>query len=244
MKKVTILTSLYKASAYLDGFLENMTEQTMFNDCLLYLIDANSPENEHEIVKPYLEKYDNIKYEKITEDPGVYGCWNKMIKSSESQYITNANVDDRLFPSCIEKHVETLDNQSDIDVAYCYNAIVHEKNISYKDITENGVFNCDVQLFPTESYSLNALKQYNLPHNHPMWRRSLHEKWGYFEEGKYVSGSDWDFWLRCGCDGVKMKLIQNVLGVYYKNPEGISTKEENMERNLQEVREIREKYAN
>jgi hypothetical protein len=40
-----------------------------------------------------------------------------------------------------------------------------------------------------------------------------------------------------------MELIEKVLGVYYKNPEGVSTKEENMERNLKEVMEIRKKYA-
>ena len=40
-----------------------------------------------------------------------------------------------------------------------------------------------------------------------------------------------------------MKLIHEVLGVYYKNPEGVSTKSENMERNLNEVDTIRKKYS-
>jgi len=39
-----------------------------------------------------------------------------------------------------------------------------------------------------------------------------------------------------------MHLIEKVLGIYYKNPEGVSTKKENMERNLQEVWDIRNKY--
>ena len=75
-----------------------------------------------------------------------------------------------------------------------------------------------------------------------MWRKSLHEKYGWFSND-YKSGSDWDFWLRCGAGGAKMHLIEQVLGIYYKNPEGVSTKEENMERNLKEVAEIRDKYA-
>ena len=84
--------------------------------------------------------------------------------------------------------------------------------------------------------------QCNLPHNHPVWRRSLHDKFGYFST-EYVSGSDWDFWLRCTVGGTQMRLIKQVLGIYYQNPEGMSTKQENMERNLQEVFDIRHKYT-
>ena len=75
-----------------------------------------------------------------------------------------------------------------------------------------------------------------------MWRRSLHEDFGYYNTDDYVSASDWDFFLKCAIGGVKMKLIPEVLGVYYNNPEGMSTKAENMERNLKEVEVIRNKY--
>ena len=46
MKKVTIITSLYKAEKYLKSFLENIVKQTIFDDCELFLLDGNSPENE------------------------------------------------------------------------------------------------------------------------------------------------------------------------------------------------------
>ena len=88
---------------------------------------------------------------------------------------------------------------------------------------------------------MNALLECNLPHNHPLWRRSLHDKFGYFNED-YQSGSDWDFFFRCGVGNVGMKLIPKVLGIYYKNPEGMSTKKENMKRNLEEVYIIKNKY--
>ena len=121
MYKIAIITSLYRAEKYLSHFLKNITVQTIFHDCCLYLVDGNSPEEECEIVQPYLEKYSNITYQKLPEDPGIYACWNLAIEKTDSQYITNANVDDRLFPSAIEKHVRLLDLASDIDVAYCYN---------------------------------------------------------------------------------------------------------------------------
>lgn len=238
MKKVTILTSLYKAEKYLQSFLEDITQQTIFNDCELFLLNGNSPENEENIISPFLQQYHNITYQRLDNDPGIYGCWNYMIKNSNSKYITNANVDDKLFPQCLEKHVDLLDNDDKIDVAYCVNAISYSKNVNYKNLDFSSI-----EIFPTAEYSFSSLKQGNLPHNHPVWRRTLHDRFGYFEDKEYVSGSDWEFWLRCGSNGVNMKLIREVLGIYFKNPEGMSTKQENMKRNLNEVFNIRKKYA-
>lgn len=244
MKKVTILTSLYNAEQYLQGFLENITQQTVFSQCELYLLNGNSPEHEEDIILPYLQEYNNIRYQRLDFDPGIYGCWNYMIKNSNSKYITNANVDDKLFPKCIEKHLDLLENDDTIDVAYCANYVSHSEKTDHNGINRIlSVPNSSMQIFPTAEYSYDLLRQANLPHNHPVWRRSLHDRFGYFEEMEYVSGSDWEFWLRCGSKGAKMELIKEVLGIYFKNPEGVSTKQENMERNLKEVDHIREKYA-
>jgi len=236
MKRVTIITSLYKASSYLEGFLEDITKQTYFDKCNLFLVNANSPDNEDEIVSPFLSEYDNILYEKLDEDPGLYECWNHMIRNTDTEYITNANVDDKLFPNCIEEHVKFLDENQDIDLAYCVNVVTHDSKITHMTL------DTDAQIFPTAPYSFSLLQKMNLPHNHPVWRRSLHDRFGYYSND-YASGGDWEFFLRCGAGGAKMHLIEKLLGIYYKNPEGVSTKEENMERNLKEVAEIRDKYA-
>ena len=238
MYKVTIITSVYKSSQHLSGFLENITQQSMFDKCELFLMNANSPDSEIEdrIISNYSSKYKNIRYEKLEQDPGIYACWNLMIKHSNSEYITNANVDDRLMNESISKHVGVLDNDSGIDVAYCYNIRTHMPNTQPWMVTGNE------DIFPTAPFSKELILQANLPHNHPVWRRSLHDKFGYFEEEKYKSGSDWDFWLRCTVGGSKMELIPQKLGIYYQNPEGMSTKQENMNRNLQEVKDIRNHY--
>ena len=240
--KVTVLTSIFKGSKHLRSFLQDIIKQTIFDQCEWFLLDAASPDDEYSIIQPYLKQYNNIRYERREQDPGIYAWWNYMIRNSDSPYLTNANIDDRMFPTCIEEHITELDQSLDTDVAYCYNVTVTQPDLTYDNI-QNHMINSKVNVFPTAEYSLDTLLQYNLPHNHPVWRRSLHSKFGYFNEQDYKSGSDWDFWLRCGVGHVKMKLIPKVLGIYYKNPEGISTKQENMERNLQEVIDIRNKYT-
>ena len=56
MIETTIITSLYKAEKYLQGFLKDITRQTIFDKCQLYLLDAASPENEYDVAKPYLDR--------------------------------------------------------------------------------------------------------------------------------------------------------------------------------------------
>jgi glycosyltransferase involved in cell wall biosynthesis len=234
--KTTIITSLYKAEKYLQGFLKDITRQTVFDECELYLLDAASPEKEYEIIKPYLSEHKNIRYERLDKDPGLYSCWNYMIKNSSSEYITNANTDDKLFPRCIEEHVSFLDKEQQIDLAYCQNATTFDYDTSFSDIKE-------IRLFPTGFFSPQKMLECNLPHSHPVWRRSIHDDCGYFEEEKYPANADYDFWLNCVSKGKKFSLINKVLGIYFRNPDGLSTCEKDMQRNIGHVMEIREKYS-
>ena len=48
----------------------------------LILLNANSPQNEEPLIRPYLEKHDNIRYEHLQEDPGIYGTWNIALEMS------------------------------------------------------------------------------------------------------------------------------------------------------------------
>ena len=50
-------------------------------------------------------------------------------------------------------------------------------------------------------------------------------------------------WLRCASMGMKFKKIHIPLGLYYFNPKGISTKEENRQWKEQEEKEINDKYS-
>ena len=74
-----------------------------------------------------------------------------------------------------------------------------------------------------------------------MWKRTLHDTFGHFDT-KYKSAADWDFWLRCAFGGAQFRKASEVLGVYYFNPEGISTNTKNFVWKQKEEREIYMKY--
>ena len=239
LPKISIITSVFNGDDFIEPFLEDITNQTIFEKkCELILINANSPGNEEEIILKYQKKYpDNIVYKKLDKDPGIYGVWNLGLELSTGKFITNANLDDRKAPNSLEVHAKTLYLNDDVDLVYSDMLITDKPNETW----ENNSSNNKKYNFP--EFSFNNLKMINMPHSSPMWRKNIHDKYGKFDD-KYRSGGDWEMWLRASSQGSKFKKIKEVSGLYYFNPKGISTNPDNFEWKRKEEVEIYEKYKN
>ncbi len=73
----------------------------------------------------------------------------------------------------------------------------------------------------------------------PMWRKTLHEKYGYFDD-TFESAGDWEFWLRVSA--VEEFLhIKEYLGLYLNSPTSIEHRDPR--RSALEVQRIKDKYA-
>lgn len=214
---VTIITSLYKGEKYIRSFLENMVNQTIFSKCQLFIIDANSPENEQQIIEQYTEIYPNISYLKMPEQIGIYEAWNLAIKESDSEFITNANVDDLHRKDAFELKVNALKSNPEIDVVYSDVFYSFLENMPFEIVEK-----CGLKTDLPTANKINLLK-INSPHNSPLWRRSLHEKIGYFDTA-YKSAGDYEFWLRAAFSGSYFMKIPQPVVSYYSNPQGMSTR--------------------
>jgi glycosyltransferase involved in cell wall biosynthesis len=233
--KISVITSVYNGDEYIEQFMEDITRQTIFDKCELIMINANSPGNEEAVIKRYMKKHKNIIYKKYKTDPGIYGTWNRAIKLATGEYVTNANLDDRKAPNSLEMHARNLVNSPDVGLVYADSLITENPNETFESNTSAG------RQYNFEDFSREAMLRGNQPHNNPMWRRSLHEKHGLFDK-KYKSAGDWEFFLRLAFGGEKFKKIGGPLGLYYFNPTGISTAEENKSWKQEEEKEIFKKY--
>jgi len=237
LPKISLVTSMYEADDYVEQLFEDITRQTIFKDkCEWIIINANSPGNEDTVVQKYLEKYpDNIIYKKLDHDPGIYDTWNMGIKMATGEYVTNVNCDDRRSPDGLEKQAKLLASNKDVDLVYNDSYLVHEPNIMWESVPP------DCQRYKFEEFSKEAMLRGNLPHNNPMWKKDLHEQFGYFNQ-YYKSAGDWDFWLRCSFGGAQFKKHPEILGVYYFNPLGMSTNPEHDSWKKEHEREIFQNY--
>lgn len=236
--KISIITSVFNGDEYIEGFMEDITNQTIFEEkCELIMINANSPGNEEETIKKYIEKYpNNIVYKKLDKDPGIYGVWNMAVDLSTGEYLTNANLDDRHAPSALEQQAVHLYHNKDKDLVYADMLITENANETWENNTSDG------KQYNFPEFSYDNLKMINMPHAAPMWRKSMHKKYGKFNE-KYGSAGDWEMWLRAAQQGSQFMKMSSPVGLYYFNPTGISTNPENFDWKRKEEREIYEMHA-
>ena len=238
LPKISLITSVYDGDEYIRPFLEDITRQTIFQEKgELILFNANSPGNEDEVINEYLEKYpDNIVYHKLEEDPGIYGVWNMGVEMATGEFLTNANLDDRKAPHALEAHARALYADPSVDLVYGDMLITDKGNETWENNTSNG------RAYNMPEFSVESLKMVNMPHAAPMWRKSVHEKHGLFNE-KYRSAGDWEMWLRAAHGGSVFKKLQVApVGLYYFNPGGISTNPDNFSWKRKEEEEIYETY--
>jgi hypothetical protein len=237
LPKISFITSVYKGADFIEGFMENITSQTIFKDkCELILVNCDSPDDEEEKIKRWQEKFpENIKYIKLDDDPGIYAAWNLAIKESTGEFISNANLDDRKSTHFAEKLAKFLYAHPDVDCVYTDNLMTKVPHETFENNSSNGM------TYPSEEFSKEAMLRGNPPHCMPMWRKNLHDKNGWFDE-EYKSASDWDFWLRCAFADSEYKKLSEPLGLYYFNPEGMSTNPENKKWKRKEEFGIFKKY--
>jgi len=234
--KISIITSLYRGKDFIKGFLEDIINQTIFKEkCELIIIDANSPDNEKDIILEYQKEYPNIVYARLEKDPGIYACWNTAIEMSRGEFITNANVDDRKNKKSLEIHLKVMEDNPQADVIYADILVTHAPNETFEKNTTQGVYPS-----PPEA-SLDAILNRGAPHNNPLWRKSLHERSGLFSH-KYKSAGDLDMWLRFLENGANFGKIKAPLGLYYVNPTGMSTNTDTNSWKTKEENEVREKF--
>ncbi len=232
--KCSLFCSYYKGEKFIEQYLDNVLEQSAFKDVEFIFLDCNSPENEYEYIKPLADNYDNIKYYKLNKDPGLYAAWNHAIKLCSSDIIGNWNIDDRKNKEGLEVLLKQFDKNPQLDLAY---GITYTSRIANEKYIENNY----KEIYPVLQHSLQNLLNNNSPHCMPLWRRNLHDRFGYFDES-YKTAADGDFWLRCAIGGAIIEMINHPVGLYFENPEGRSTNPETLQTMIQEVQNMRQKY--
>ncbi len=243
--KISLITSMFRASAYLAQLMEDVTRQTIFKEkCEWIILDANPQDDDtdYNMIKEYIDMYpDNIIYKKLIKDKGIYDTWNKAIIMSSGEFITNMNCDDRRLPDSLEKMGLFLLNNADISLVYCDSYITHEDNINWDEIKKDPT---SYERYNMREFSISNLLKFNVPHNNPVWKKSLHDKFGYFD-AKYRSAGDADFWLRCAFGGAVFKKYPGeILGIYFRNPVGMSTNADNYTSFIiAEDKDIKNKYV-
>ncbi|MEG5135447.1 MULTISPECIES: FkbM family methyltransferase [unclassified Microcoleus] len=231
--KVSAIVSTYNSENFIRGCLEDLINQTLYQKGALEIIviDSNSQQNEGAVFREFQGKYPNIIYCRIPERETIYAAWNRGIQMSRGRYITNANADDRHRPDALEIMANSLDLQPETALVYGDQLITNVVNDTWAATQSKTRWN-----WPEFSYG--ELEKRCITGSQPMWRKSLHEKHGYFR-AELTAAGDYEFWLRIG-KTENMCRIPEAIGLYYHNEQGL---EYGSGRSQQETLKIWDEYG-
>ncbi len=214
------MVSIYNAGEFIENRLDNLRKSTIAKDTEIWVVNANSPDPRDHAIP---QKFD-VNYVKLPERVGVYAAWNHIIKNSKSQYLTNANADDLIAPNGYEKLTRNLDQVQSCGFSYPSWFTTATPNLNWDDVRK-GKAACDKSGKPGQ-YKGN-LDDGGVGH-FPIWRRSLHDKLGLFDEGFKALG-DADWWARCWWVGkIDFRWHKEYLACYlFRNGENLWHREVN-----------------
>ncbi|MCF8144165.1 MAG: glycosyltransferase [Deltaproteobacteria bacterium] len=225
---ISAIVSTYNAERLIRGCLEDLEAQTIAHRLEIIVVDAASEENEQVIVKEFQGRYGNIRYYRSRTRETVYQAWNRAIRLACGKYITTANTDDRHRKDGLERLVKALEAHPEIPLAYGDCLVTETENERFEDCTPVGRLRMP-------DFTRNNLLTSCIVGPQPVWRRSLHDEIGFFDE-KYRCGADYDFWLRIS-EKYNLIHIRDYLGLYLANKDGVSMKGDRPRKEMAAIQE-------
>jgi len=223
---VSAIVSVYNAERFLAGCFDDLARQTLGEELEVVVIDACSPQNERDIVEAYRSRLPNLVYVRLEAREGVYASWNRGVRLARGRYLTNANADDRHRPDALEVMARALDAHPEVDFVYGDSRVGFRENETYEE-------NAGEKVMRFPAFFAPATLLYSQLGPQPLWRKTAHDKAGFFDEG-YRACADWDFGIRLA--GVARGLhLPQTLGLYLEHAAAITFRDDSMPRENQLV---------
>jgi glycosyltransferase involved in cell wall biosynthesis len=234
-KKVSIISTFHEGEAHLEGFLDDTTKQIEFDKYELIFVDAGSSGKEASIIKKYMDKYDNISYMRLENRLKPTPCLNMAVKKASGEYLTFGFIDDRRKSNCLAILLNEIENNDNIDLVYGDVLQTDKINETFDKNSSNG------ELFEHSRYNFSKENMVKcVPGPMPLWRKTMHEKVGFFDQEGCNFADDWEMWLRAVDDGAVFKKINEIVGLYFS---GGRSRQSNNKEQLREEANLFFKYA-
>lgn len=191
------IVSAYYAVEYMKQRLDNLAEQGAEA-----VVVCQRGSGEERIARDYdttIVLTENI--------PTIGRAWNLGVEASHGKYLTTANSDDLFRRGALKDIEHVLDVRTDVGLVFGDVYVQEEgKTRRWKRVkAQAGVLRDPMAMLMKQCF-VGPM---------PVWRKSLHNRAGMFNEGLVVV-SDYEFWLRLAGTGVKFWYTGCVTGTYAK----------------------------
>ncbi len=234
-KKISVIIATKDRSRLLAGCLDSILQQSLLNKTEVIVVDKSTSNKDKKIVEAYQQLIPSLSYIR-QRSSGLYAAWNIGIAHATGKYLINLNTDDRLNKNALKLLSEALDKTPRAALVYGDSYITKKANECFEKNSSRG------QLLNLPDYSHKELLLRCICGPHPMWRKELHTEFGLFDT-RYTIAADYEFWLRISTK-YQMLHLNKPVGLYYKNPKGLASSKELLQKKLRENIQIKKIYLN
>lgn len=196
-KKLTIVTSAFKAEKYLELYFQSILALEGLEEFMVIVVLNDATSGERKIADAYQNKFPQIFKLVYTPRESIGASTNRGYKMADTAYVVYADVDDLRPPDAYVRQMKTLDDNPDVD--FTYGDFLDVKKVG--DTVGRRVKTPD---FDRISFTHSSLAGPN-----HFFRRRLLEKTGYWDE-QLRSGGDFEFQVRAAFN-CKFKKTEGVL---------------------------------
>jgi glycosyltransferase involved in cell wall biosynthesis len=220
MQRVSAATSIvlpYRdAEKTLGECIKSIQEQSLENWELIAVND-NSSDSSEALVQGLAKKDSRIKPIQTIKG-GLVSSLNLGIVHSSTPLIARMDADDRMYPNRLRTQVDYMNENPDIGLVS--SKVDHLTWAPNETMGYGSYVEWTNQLLTHDEISMNRFIESPFAHPSVLFRKSLLDQYGPYEEGDFPE--DYDLWLRLLSCGVKMNKIDQILLEWRDSPGRLS----------------------
>ena len=206
---ISVVMCSYNTKSFIEKAVNSILDQS-YKNWELIIIDDCSTDGTREWLK-ILENNKQVRLFLQEENAGYVASKNFGISQARGNYISQCDSDDYFDVNLLEKQVEVIINNTDINIVAC--------GFHYIDMNGN--------IRKTVKPENNEIIENNASNYHPFWyppilvHKKVYDKIGYFTSYFLGLGDDL-YWLTKANEHFKIHCINNAFYYYRYNPNSIS----------------------
>ncbi|MBU8540524.1 glycosyltransferase [Falsiroseomonas tokyonensis] len=207
--RACVIASLYNAADKLPTLLGMLARQTLAQQGGLevVLVDSNSPADEQGAFAAFAAAHPDLPicYARSAERETIQAAWNRGIKLARAPYLAFLGADEGLHPDALRRLADALDADGSADWAMADSIVTN--------VDRHGVYDSDIMVYDRTGYrqDLVYLETCYLSWVGALYRRSIHDRFGYYDEGFRAAG-DTEF---------KNRVMPHIRSIHVPAPLGI-----------------------
>lgn len=206
---VSVIVPAYNREEYIEKAIESIAKQTYKNIEIIICDDA-STDNTKDKIEKLAGQYNNIITLFNPENMKIVKTKNRCLEVCKGEFITSQDADDYSELNKIEKQINFLEKNKDIDYVSCGMYKVNAKNEIWDE----------VKFREREITDHDFIKGSPAAHAPTMFRReALKRVNGYREDKTTACIEDYDLFFRMQISGIKGYLMSDILYYYRQDKE-------------------------